>query len=35
MNKGDLKIGSSQIIIYQTPDGNIQLAVKLEARMFG
>jgi len=25
MNKGELKIGGSQIIIYQTPDGNITL----------
>ncbi len=31
MNKGELKIGDSQIIIYQTPDGNTQLAVKLDS----
>ena len=30
MNKGELKIGESQIIIYQTPDGNTQLDVKLD-----
>lgn len=30
MNKGELKIGDSQIIIYQTPDGNTQLDVTLE-----
>lgn len=30
MNKGELKIGDSQIIIYQTPDGNTQLDVKLD-----
>ncbi|MDR2949955.1 MAG: virulence RhuM family protein, partial [Prevotella sp.] len=31
MNKGELKIGDSQIIIYQTADGNTQLAVKLDS----
>lgn len=30
MNKEKLKIGNSQIIIYQTPDGRTQLDVKLE-----
>lgn len=30
MNKGELKIGDSQIIIYQTPDGNTTLDVKLD-----
>lgn len=30
MNKKELKIGDSQIIIYQTPDGNTQLDVKLD-----
>lgn len=30
MNKGELKIGDNQIIIYQTPDGNTQLDVTLE-----
>ncbi len=30
MNKGELKIGESQIIIYQTLDGNTQLDVTLE-----
>lgn len=30
MNKGELKIGDSQIIIYQTPDGSTQLDVTLE-----
>lgn len=30
MNKEELKIGDSQIIIYQTPDGNTQLDVTLE-----
>lgn len=30
MNKGDLKSSNSQIIIYQTPDGNTQLDVKLD-----
>ncbi len=30
MNKGELKVGDSQIIIYQTPDGNTQLDVTLE-----
>lgn len=30
MNKEELKIGDSQIIIYQTPDGNTQLDVKLD-----
>jgi len=30
MNKEKLKIGDSQIIIYQTPDGKTQLDVKLE-----
>lgn len=30
MNKEELKIGDSQIIIYQTPDGITQLDVKLE-----
>lgn len=31
MDKGELKVGNSQIIIYQTPDGNTQLAVKLDS----
>lgn len=29
-SKGELKIGDSQIILYQTPDGNTQLDVQLE-----
>jgi len=30
MNKGELKIGASQILIYETPNGNIKIDVVLE-----
>ena len=30
MNKGELKIGTSQILIYEAPNGNIKIDVILE-----
>jgi hypothetical protein len=30
MTKSELKIGESQILIYQSPEGNIQIDVRLE-----
>jgi hypothetical protein len=30
MNNSELKIGASQILIYQSPDGNIKIDVRLE-----